>query len=237
MDAGTAVARAGGCVAGTGRRHLSEPAHSPRRRLRRRRTDRYSGALHRRQAWHGAGPTCRRREQAGRGRHRGDARCAGAAARRLYAPPVHAFRRHQHGGLSQCRLSARRHRADFAHRQILLRPGAGQRRPGGRLQILRRLRQGASGRSHLRNGRRRLGAGNRDAPDRQADRHRAQPDSVPRRRRRGAGAGRRQGRPLSVADARHHVAISGQAAQNHRHHQSRAPERHARGADAQGAGF
>ena len=45
--------------------------------------------------------------------------------------------------------------------------------PGGRLQVVRRLRQGASRRRHLRNGRRRLGAGDHGAPARQADRHRA----------------------------------------------------------------
>ena len=116
------------------RGYLSEPSHSSRRRLRRRRADRYSGPLHRRQARRCAGPACRGREQAGGGRHRGDARCAGAAARRLHAAAVHAFRRHQCRGLPQCRLSARRHRADLADRQILLRPGAGERDPGGRFR-------------------------------------------------------------------------------------------------------
>ena len=58
---------------------------------------------------------------------------------------------------------AQRSRADFADRQILLRAGAGERDSGGRFQIVRRLRQGASRRRHLRDGRRRLGAGDHGA--------------------------------------------------------------------------
>ena len=49
----------------------------------------------------------------------------------------------------------------------------------------------------------------------------AESHSVPRWHRRGAGTGRRQGRSLPVADLGHHVAISGQAPENSRHHQSR----------------
>ena len=164
-----AVRVAGGCGG-----RLSEPTDPSGCRFRRRRPDRHPGPLHCRQTRRRIGSAGHRREQTGGWRHRRDTRRAGAAARWLYAAAVHAFRCDQYRGLSRPRLQARRRRPGVADRQILLRAGAGQRDPGGRYAVVRRLCQGTSGRSHLRHGRRRVGAGDHGAAIAKARRRNAQ---------------------------------------------------------------
>ena len=111
---------------------LSDAADPAGRRLRRRRADRYSGALRRRQARRRARPARRRGEQAGRLRHGRDPRRALAAARRLHPAALHAFRSDQHRRLQERAVQAQRSRADLAHRQILLRRRAGEHDSGRR---------------------------------------------------------------------------------------------------------
>ena len=203
------------------RRTLSDAPGPARGRLRRRRPDRHPGALRRRQARHAARPARHRREQDRRRRHARDARRAGAAGRRLQPAALHAFRVDQHGSVQEPGLQAHRPRADFADREVLLRPRGRQRDPGEPIRRARAIRQGASRRGQLRDARRGLGAGDPGAADREARRHLDEPRSVPHRFSGHAGPDRRPGAYLRLADHRRRAAAPGQATQDSR--RSRAP--------------
>ena len=207
----TARARRRGARAGA----LSDAADPAGRRLRRRRADRYSGALHRRQARRRARPARRRGEQAGRRRHDRDPRRALAAARRLHPAALHPFRGDQHRRLQERRSSssATSRRSRSSPNTITASRWRTRFRPT-RLRRLRAIRQGASRRGDLRHHRRRLGAGDPGAAAGKAHRHQHEPDSVPRRPAGGAGAGRRPRALLRLADAGDRPAIRGQAAQD-----------------------
>ena len=157
--------------------HLSDPPGPAGGRLRRRRTDRHPGPLHRRQARHAARPARHRREQDGRRRHARDPRRAGAAGRRLQPPALHALRIDQHGALQESGLQALRPRADLADRASTTTASRSPTRSPRTRSSSSCIRQGAAGRSELRHARRGLGAGNHGAAVREARRHLDEPHS------------------------------------------------------------
>ena len=187
-----ACARAAVRCAGPCAGPLSDPHGPARGRLRRRRPDRHSGALRRRQARHAARPAHDRREQDRRRRHAGDARRAGAAGRRLQPPALHALRVDQHGALQEPGLQARRPRADFADREILLRPRASPTpfRPTTSNEFVQYAKAHPGEISYATH-RRRLGAGDHGAAARKARRHHDEPHPVPQRLPGDAGPDRR----------------------------------------------
>ena len=116
------VAGVGHCARAAG---LSEPAGPFRPSVRRRRRRRHHGAARRREARRQARAAVRGREPAGPGRHRGGARRALAAARRLHHRPGHQRHRDQRRAVQGAAVrSGEGVRADLDHRPF--RPGVRQ---------------------------------------------------------------------------------------------------------------
>ena len=200
--------------------HLSDPPGAPRGRLRRRRSDRHPGALHRRQARHAARPAHHRREQDRRRRHARDPRRAGAAGRRLQPAALHAFRIDQHRALQESGLQARRPRADLADRAILLRPRASPTRcPPRASSSSCNMPRRVPARSATRTLGAGLGAGDPGAADREARRHLDEPHPVPHRLAGHAGPDRRPGRTSTSRRPSAWCRSIRQAAQDPRRHQ------------------